>query len=78
MHIIECHFEFSGFDDHLVKAGTSAYLWNLARQFRDAGHRAGAVTPAHGLLSLLRERYEVVDLDWRTDDEIPVRLDPAE
>ncbi|MEU3415794.1 NUDIX domain-containing protein [Streptomyces sp. NPDC006658] len=78
MHIIECHFEFSGFDDHLVKAGTSVYLWNLARQFRDQGHRVGAVTPAHGLLPLLRERYEVVDLDWRTDDAIPVRLDPAE
>ncbi|MFI0163484.1 NUDIX domain-containing protein [Streptomyces sp. NPDC017095] len=78
MHIIECHFEFSGFDDHLVKAGTSVYLWNLARQFRDQGHRVGAVTPAHGLLPLLREQYEVVDLDWRTDDEIPVRLDPAE
>ncbi|WP_329251678.1 NUDIX domain-containing protein [Streptomyces sp. NBC_01478] len=78
MHIIECHFEFSGFDDRLVKAGTSVYLWNLARQFRDAGHRVGAVTPAHGLLPLLREHYEVVDLDWRTDDEIPVRLDPAE
>ncbi|MEW2621599.1 NUDIX domain-containing protein [Streptomyces sp. NPDC048106] len=78
MHIIECHFEFSGFDDHLVKAGTSVYLWNLARQFRDQGHRVGAVTPAHGLLPLLSERYEVVDLDWRTDDEIPVRLDPAE
>ncbi|MFI9424242.1 NUDIX domain-containing protein [Streptomyces achromogenes] len=78
MHIIECHFEFSGFDDRLVKAGTSVYLWNLVRQFRDQGHRVGAVTPAHGLLPLLRERYEVVDLDWRTDDEIPVRLDPAE
>jgi len=50
MDIIECHFEFSGFDDSLVKAGTSVYLWNLVRQFRDAGHWLSALTPSHGLL----------------------------
>jgi glycosyltransferase involved in cell wall biosynthesis len=77
LRIIECHFEFSGFDDHLVKAGTSVYLWNLARQFKAAGHHTGAVTAAHGLLPLLREQYEVTELDWHGEDEIPVRLDPA-
>jgi glycosyltransferase AcbS len=77
VQIIECHFEFSGFDDHLVKAGTSVYLWNLARQFRAAGHRVTAVTPAHGLLPLLREKHEVTELDWRAEDDIPVRLDPS-
>ncbi|WP_329214033.1 glycosyltransferase [Streptomyces sp. NBC_00683] len=78
MRITECHFEFSGFDDHLVKAGTSVYLWNLARQFRDAGHQVGAVTAAHGLLPVLREKHEVVDLDWRIEDDVPIALDPSQ
>jgi glycosyltransferase AcbS len=76
LHIIECHFEFSGFDDHLVKAGTSVYLWNLVRQFRAAGHRVTAVTPAHGLLPYLRKKYEIARLDWQLSDEVPIRLDP--
>ncbi|WP_433607140.1 glycosyltransferase [Dactylosporangium sp. CA-139114] len=77
MHIVECHFECSGYDDHLVKAGTSVYLWNLVRQFRDRGHRVTAVTASHGLLPRLRERYEVTDLGWERLEHIPVRLDPA-
>jgi glycosyltransferase involved in cell wall biosynthesis len=77
MDIIECDFEFSGFDDHLVKAGTSVYLWNLCRQFHAAGHRVTAVTPAHGLLSRVRERHPVSRLDWEYTARIPVRLDPA-
>jgi len=76
LHIVECHFEFSGFDDHLVKAGTSVYLWNLVRQFRDAGHRVTAVTPAHGLLESLRAEHDVTDLGWRLDEDVPIRLDP--
>jgi len=75
--IIECDFEFSGYDDHLVKAGTSVYLWNLCRQFRAAGHRVTCLTPAHGLLGGLRERYPVTTLDWRYTAQVPVRLDPA-
>jgi glycosyltransferase involved in cell wall biosynthesis len=78
MHIIECHFEFSGYDDHLVKAGTSVYLWNLVRQFRASGHRVGAVTPSHGLLPRLRdEGHRLTDLGWCRTERIPVRLDPA-
>ncbi len=77
MRIIECHFEFSGFDDRLVKAGTSVYLWNLVRQFRAAGHRTGAVTAAHGLLPSIAEKHDVTELDWCVHDRIPVRLDPA-
>ena len=76
MHIIECHFEFSGYDDRLVKAGTSVYLWNLVRQFRDKGHQVTAVTAAHGLLPRLRRDHEVEELDWAIDEELPVRLDP--
>jgi glycosyltransferase involved in cell wall biosynthesis len=75
--IIECDFEFSGFDDHLVKAGTSVYLWNLCRQFRALGHRVTALTPAHGLLGLLRERHEVHALDWHWRADVPVAVDPA-
>jgi glycosyltransferase AcbS len=77
MDIIECDFEFSGFDDHLVKAGTSVYLWNLCRQFRMAGHQVTCVTPAHGLLGRMRERYEVKTLGWRYTERVPVWLDPA-
>jgi len=77
VHIIECHFEYSGFDDHLVKAGTPIYLWNLSQQFVAAGHRVSAVTPAHGLLESLRDKHDVVDLEWRLDERVPVRLDPA-
>ncbi|MGC9669652.1 glycosyltransferase [Planosporangium sp. 12N6] len=77
MHIVECHFEFSGYDDHLVKAGTSVYLWNLVRQFRDRGHRVTAVTASHGLLPRLRGTHELIDLGWERTERIPVRLDPA-
>ncbi|HEV2450426.1 MAG TPA: glycosyltransferase [Streptosporangiaceae bacterium] len=76
MHIIECDFEFSGFDDHLVKAGTSVYLWNLCQQFRLAGHRVTGLTPAHGLLGRLREQHEITDLAWRYSASVPVPLDP--
>jgi glycosyltransferase involved in cell wall biosynthesis len=78
LRIIECHFEFTGFDDHLVKAGTSVYLWNLVRQFKAAGHETGAVTAAHGLLDVIAEKHTVTELDWRFADRIPVHLDPAE
>ncbi len=77
MDIIECHFEFSGYDDQLVKAGTSVYLWNLVRQFRDTGHQVTAVTAAHGLLPRLRRDHEVEELDWTLDEELPVRIDPT-
>lgn len=77
MHIIECHLEFSGYDDHLVKAGTSVYLWNLAQQFRAAGHRVTAITAAHGLLPDLEDRHTLERLDWRFEGTVPFRLDPA-
>jgi len=77
VNIIECDFEFSGFDDQLVKAGTSVYLWNLCRQFQAAGHDVTCLTPAHGLLGQLRERHAVSTLDWRYTGTIPVRLDPV-
>jgi len=75
VHIIECHFECTGFDDDLVRAGTSVYLWNLVRQFRDRGHRVTAVTAAHGLLPVLRDRFEVTELEWRWAGKITIPLD---
>lgn len=77
MRIVECHYEFTGFDDSLVRAGTSVYLWNLVRKFRDAGHDVSALTPAHGLLGYLAETHTVEDLQWELDEEVPVRLDPG-
>ncbi|HTZ42839.1 MAG TPA: hypothetical protein VMB79_03185 [Jatrophihabitans sp.] len=76
MNIIECHVEFGGFSDDLIKGGISVYLWNLCRQFRSLGHQVSALTAAHGLLPVLRERYEVHDLDWSPELAIPVPLDP--
>ncbi len=69
-------FEFGGFDDRLVKAGVSVYLWNLCREFHAAGHQVTGLTAAHGLLPWLRDRYPVTDLDWHASEAIPVRLDP--
>lgn len=76
MDIIECDFEFSGFDDRLVKAGTSVYLWNLCQKFRAAGHRVTGLTPAHGLLGQLAGQHEITALDWHYAASLPVRLDP--
>lgn len=77
MHIIECHLEFSGYGDHLVKAGTSVYLWNLAQQFRAARHRVTAITAAHGLLPYLAARHTLERLDWHFEGSVPIRLDTA-
>ncbi|MEO3751900.1 glycosyltransferase [Streptomyces sp. B6B3] len=76
MRIVECYHDFTGFDDRLVRAGTSVYLWNLVRKFRDAGHDVSAVTPAHGLLPSLAATHPVEDLPWKIDEEVPIRLDP--
>ncbi|GAA3659604.1 hypothetical protein GCM10022224_023780 [Nonomuraea antimicrobica] len=77
MRIVECHYEFTGFDDSLVRAGTSVYLWNLVRKFRDAGHEICAITPAHGLLDYLAATHSVEELPWAIDEEVPIRLDPG-
>jgi glycosyltransferase involved in cell wall biosynthesis len=76
VNIIECHFEFGGFDDRLVRGGISVYLWNLCRQFRATGQMVTGLTAAHGLLPEIRHRYEIEDLSWSDHAEIPMRLDP--
>ena len=50
VNIIECHFEFGGFDDQLVRGGISVYMWNLCRQFSPSGHAVTGLTAGHGLL----------------------------
>lgn len=74
MNIIECDFEFGGFDDQLVRGGICAYLWNLCRQFDTSGHEVTALTAGHGLPPELRYRYDAEDLDWHHQAGILVRL----
>jgi glycosyltransferase AcbS len=76
VNIVECHFEFGGFDDHLVKGGISVYTWNLSRSFAAAGHMVRGVTAGHGVLDELRTRYGVDDLHWSEELDIPIALDP--
>ncbi|WP_225834533.1 glycogen/starch synthase [Streptomyces sp. NK08204] len=76
MHIIETYFECCGFDHTFLQGGTSVYLWNLSRTFAARGHRVSIVTPAHGRLDDLRQRYEVEDLPYEDVYALPVVLDP--
>lgn len=76
LHIIETYFECCGFDHTFLQGGTSVYLWNLSRAFAARGHRVSIVTPAHGRLDDLRERYEVEDLPYEDVHTVPVVLDP--
>ncbi|MEU4799387.1 glycosyltransferase [Streptomyces sp. NPDC023327] len=76
LHIIETYFECCGFDHTFLQGGTSVYLWNLSRAFAARGHRVSIVTPAHGRLADLRERYEVEDLPYEDVHTVPIVLDP--
>ncbi|MFF9087794.1 glycosyltransferase [Streptomyces sp. NPDC014991] len=76
MHIIETYFECCGFDHTFLQGGTSVYLWNLSRTFAARGHRVSIVTPAHGRLDDLRQRYDVEDLPYEDTYTLPVALDP--
>lgn len=76
LHVIETYFECCGFDHTFLQGGTSVYLWNLSRAFAARGHRVSIVTPAHGRLDDLRERYEVEDLPYEDVHAVPIVLDP--
>ncbi|MEV3860392.1 glycogen/starch synthase [Streptomyces sp. NPDC050095] len=76
MHIIETYFECCGFDHTFIQGGTSVYLWNLSKTIAARGHRVSIVTPAHGRLDDLRERYDVEDLPYEDAYTLPVPLDP--
>ncbi|HEX4727689.1 MAG TPA: glycogen/starch synthase, partial [Jatrophihabitans sp.] len=77
MTVVECHLEFGGFDDGLVKGGISVYLWDLCRALRDRDVRVCALTASHGLLDRLRQQHELTELDWHDQHEVDVPLDPA-
>lgn len=51
-------------------------MWNLARQYASRGHRVSLITPAHGHLELLRERFDIQELDYRDEHTVPLVLDP--
>ncbi|HET6209541.1 MAG TPA: hypothetical protein VFD94_04120, partial [Jatrophihabitans sp.] len=77
MSIVECHLEFGGFDDGLVKGGISVYLWDLCRALRDRGGQVSALTASHGLLARLREQHVLTELDWHDRHAVDVPLDPT-
>jgi glycosyltransferase AcbS len=77
VNVVECHLEFGGFDDRLVKGGISVYLWNLCRALRRRGTPVSALTASHGLLTYLRQRYTLQDLGWHDRHEVDVPVDPV-
>ncbi|MFD7457938.1 MULTISPECIES: HAD-IIB family hydrolase [unclassified Streptomyces] len=76
MHIITFSFECGGFDNRLMRGGLSPLVWNLSREYAARGHRVSLVTPAHGHLEALRERFDVRELDYRDEHTVPLVLDP--
>jgi glycosyltransferase AcbS len=76
VNVTECHLEFGGFDDRLVKGGISVYLWNLCRALHRHGTPVSALTASHGLLTYLKQRHAVQDLGWCDQHAVDVPLDP--
>ncbi|GBP99656.1 hypothetical protein SSP531S_10510 [Streptomyces spongiicola] len=76
MHIIAFSFECGGFDNRLMRGGLSPLVWNLSREYAARGHRVSLVTPAHGHIPALRERFDVRELDHRDEHTVPLVLDP--
>ncbi|MFE7275808.1 HAD-IIB family hydrolase [Streptomyces sp. NPDC057623] len=76
MHIINFSFECGGFDDRLMRGGLSPLVWNLSREYAARGHRVSLITPAHGHLKALGERYDVRELDYRDTHTVPLVPDP--
>ncbi|MFJ4694334.1 Cof-type HAD-IIB family hydrolase [Streptomyces sp. NPDC088766] len=76
MHIITFSFECGGFDSRLMRGGLSPLVWNLSREYAARGHRVSLVTPAHGQLDALRERFDVRELDYRDEHTVPLVQDP--
>ncbi|MFJ7118072.1 Cof-type HAD-IIB family hydrolase [Streptomyces albogriseolus] len=76
MHVITFSFECGGFDNRLMRGGLSPLVWNLSREYAARGHRVSLVTPAHGHLPALRERFDVQELDHRDEHTVPLVLDP--
>ena len=76
MHIIECFIEASGFDDNLVRGGISNYIWNLAKEFVEKGHKVSVISAANGQIDYLSDHYPLVKLDYSYTYRLPLALDP--
>jgi len=75
MHVATSSFEAAGFDVELMRGGTSLYVWNLSRKLAERGHRVSVVTPAHGRVGYLRDRYDLEELAYRHEYDLPLVLD---
>lgn len=75
MHIVKFAFECGGFDSRLMRGGLSLSAWHIATGLARRGHRVSIVTPAHGKIGYLRDRYGLEDLDYRHDYTLPLILD---
>jgi glycosyltransferase involved in cell wall biosynthesis len=76
MHIVKVAYECTAFDVRLTRGGTAVIVWHLAREFVNAGHRVSIVTPAHGQVDYLRERYAIEELGPADEHAVPLVLDP--
>lgn len=77
MHIVKVAYEATAFDVRLTRGGTATMVWDLARRYAASGHRVSVVTPAHGGVPYLRQRYGVEPVGPPDEHEIPLALDPA-
>ncbi|AEV84567.1 glycosyltransferase [Actinoplanes sp. SE50] len=76
MHVVSFAFEALAFDVGMMRGGLAPLAWELARHYAAQGHRSSIVTPAHGRLPYLAERYDLVELDYRDEHVVPVVPDP--
>ncbi|MEU6000312.1 HAD-IIB family hydrolase [Streptomyces sp. NPDC047197] len=76
VHVIQVSFECGGFDGRLMRGGLSPLVWNLSRAYAARGHRVSVVTPAHGLLDALRDRFEIEETQYVHRHAVPLVLDP--
>jgi glycosyltransferase involved in cell wall biosynthesis len=77
MHIVKVAYEATAFDVRLTRGGTATMVWDLARRYAAAGHQVCIVTPAHGGVPYLRQRYGVEPVGPPDEHEVPLALDPA-
>lgn len=77
MHIVEVAYEATAFDVQLTRGGTATMVWDLARHYTAAGHRVSIVTPAHGNVAYLQERYQAMQLGATDEHSVALALDPA-
>ncbi|HLE10427.1 MAG: hypothetical protein A2504_15940 [Bdellovibrionales bacterium RIFOXYD12_FULL_39_22] len=77
MHIVECFIEAGGFDYNLIRGGISVYIWNLARKFKQHGHKVSVVTAANGQIPYLKSKYHLKELNYKHQYVLPLVLDQA-